>query len=89
MILDDDTDSRLRLAAYYCSPERHNRRENWDLLRSLHANSNLHWCVVGDLNDMLSVDDRIGGVVQPKWLIKRFRDVVVESGLYDLPLVGH
>lgn len=38
---------------------------------------------------MISADEKRGGSAQPDWLIKGFRDVVVECGLYDLPLIGH
>ncbi|XVE66534.1 hypothetical protein DITRI_Ditri08aG0086900 [Diplodiscus trichospermus] len=44
---------------------------------------------MGDFNEFLSHDDKHGSHPHPDYLIRAFRDAVVECGLIDLPLIGH
>ncbi|MCI07385.1 endonuclease/exonuclease/phosphatase family protein, partial [Trifolium medium] len=78
-----------RLTGFYGYPEKERRRDSWNLLRSLSQDTSLPWCVMGDFNDMLFADDKRGGVAQPQWLIRGFREAVQDSRLIDLPMEGH
>lgn len=42
-----------RLTGFYGFPNRAQRSQGWDLLRSLRSKSVLPWCVLGDFNDIL------------------------------------
>jgi hypothetical protein len=44
---------------------------------------------MGDFKDLLSSEDKQGGVEQPQWLIRGFREAVQDSCLIDLPMEGH
>ncbi|KAK1404914.1 hypothetical protein POM88_004519 [Heracleum sosnowskyi] len=84
-----DDKAEWRLTGLYGEPDRQQRRNTWDLLRTLARDSNLPWCVVGDLNNVLSQQEKVGGAPYPSWLIEGFNEVVSELGLIDLELVGH
>lgn len=50
-----------RLTGLYGEPNRALRRRTWDLLRNLARDSNLPWCVIGDVNNVLNGSDKVGG----------------------------
>lgn len=50
-----------RLSGVYGEPDRNQRRKTWDLLQNLARDSNLSWCVIGDLNNIVSQEDKSGG----------------------------
>lgn len=54
-----------RLMGFFGEPNRPQRRKTWDLLRNLARDSNLPWYVIGDLNNVISQDDKRGGVAYP------------------------
>lgn len=78
-----------RLTGFYEEPNRRLRRNTWELLRVLSQHSSLPWCVIGDMNNILSHEDKRGGRRYPKWLLQGFCEVVKECNLIDLDLVGH
>uniref|UniRef100_A0A803NWE1 Endonuclease/exonuclease/phosphatase domain-containing protein n=1 Tax=Cannabis sativa TaxID=3483 RepID=A0A803NWE1_CANSA len=49
---------KWRLTGVYGEPQRQQRMDTWNLLRSLVNNSNAPWCVIGDLNNVLSQSDK-------------------------------
>ncbi|KAM6567879.1 hypothetical protein CsatA_027007 [Cannabis sativa] len=57
----------------YGEPNRSRRASTWNLLRTLANNSTLPWCVTGDLNNVLSHDDKRGGNRYPNFLIQGFQ----------------
>lgn len=54
-----------RLTGMYGEPVRAQRRRTWNLLRTLSRDANLPWCVIGDLNNIVSVDDKTRGAQYP------------------------
>ncbi|XP_074346853.1 uncharacterized protein LOC141685660 [Apium graveolens] len=65
------------------------RRTKWDLLRLLSQQSNLPWCVIGDLNNILSHEDKRGGRRYPEWLLQGFNEAVMDCNLIDMDLIGY
>lgn len=49
----------------------------------------LPWCLIGDMNNVLSQLDKQGGRPYPQYLIQGFRDVVEECNLMDMDLIGY
>lgn len=84
-----DSSPPWRLTGLYGEPDRSQRRKTWDLLRNLARDSNLPWCVIGDLNNVCSQSDKQGGALYPTWLVEGFNEVLAETGLIDMDLVGH
>ncbi|KAM6599952.1 hypothetical protein CsatA_019561 [Cannabis sativa] len=78
-----------RLTGFYGEPNRSARVTTWDQLKTLATVSSLPWCVIGDLNNILSHEDKRGGIPYPNWLIEGFQQTIQECELSDMELVGH
>lgn len=74
----DSSKGAWRLTGFYGIPHRSQRRQSWNIIRSLSSMSPLPWCIIGDFNDILSVEDKQGSVDHPAWLFRGFREVVTE-----------
>jgi hypothetical protein len=59
------------------------------MLRDLRDMSPLPWCIIGDFNDLLSQEDKVGDHPHPNWLCSGFRNVVNDCDLTDIQLEGH
>uniref|UniRef100_A0A803Q977 Endonuclease/exonuclease/phosphatase domain-containing protein n=1 Tax=Cannabis sativa TaxID=3483 RepID=A0A803Q977_CANSA len=88
-IITDGVYGHWRLTGLYGEPKRHLRRKTWELLTVLNNKQNLPWCIIGDLNDITSSEDKRGGNPYPNWLIEGFNDVLTECGRHKLELFGH
>lgn len=78
-----------RLTGLYEEPNRTLRCTAWDLLRNLSRDSNLPWCVIGDVNNVTETRDKVGGSKYPRWLIEGFNEALQDAGLSDMELIGH
>lgn len=78
-----------RLTGLYGEPNGALRRRTWDLLRNLVRDSNLSWCVIGDVNNVVDVSDKVRGSQNPSNLIEGFNEALRDAGLIDMDLVGH
>lgn len=78
-----------RLTGFYGEPNRSQRRKTWDLLRNLSRDSNLSWAIIGDFNNVVTRNDKKGGDPYPRTLIEGFNEVLEETGLIDMELIGH
>jgi hypothetical protein len=58
-------------------------------LRGLARLSSLPWCVIGDFNDILSSEEKKGRSERPQWLIRGFRQAMLDAGLVDLHMTGY
>lgn len=81
--------SPWRLTGVFGEPDRAKRRKTWDLLRNLARDSNLPWCLIRDMNNIVSQNDKKGGAPYPSWLIDGSNETLVDTGLSDLELTGH
>lgn len=61
----------------------------WALLRRLSEISHLPWCVIVDFNDLLSVEDKLGWLDHPNYLMNGFQDAVQAAGLFNNSLEGY
>ncbi|XP_075507434.1 uncharacterized protein LOC142544260 [Primulina tabacum] len=89
LIVSDEEHGEWRCIGYYAFPEKHRRRDSWNFIRSLAAQSSLPWLCIGDYNDMLSTEDKKGRVIHPQWLLRGFREAIDDCNLTDIPLNGH
>ncbi|XP_075485321.1 uncharacterized protein LOC142525036 [Primulina tabacum] len=89
LIVSDEEHGEWRCTGYYAFPERHRRRDSWNFIRSLAAQSSLSWLCIGNYKDMLSTEDNRGRVTHPQWLLRGFREAIDDCNLTDIPLNGH
>ncbi|XP_073019349.1 uncharacterized protein [Primulina eburnea] len=85
----DNTIGGWRLTGFYGFPERHRRRDSWNLLRTIAVASTFPCCITGDFNDLLYSEDKKGMVEHPKWLFKGFREAVTYCALKEIPMQGY
>ncbi|KAI9089336.1 hypothetical protein K1719_029615 [Acacia pycnantha] len=76
------------LTAIYAVPHSNLRAVLWDNLLRISNNTSSPWSVVGDFNDIQSVEERIGGRSVSLSRIRWFQDRINEAGLSDLGSVG-
>ena len=78
-----------RLTGYYDYPNGGRRTVAWNFLRQLSNQFTGLWCIFGDFNDILDVNEKRGRNIRPQWLINGFRQAVLDSSLSDIPVEGH
>lgn len=61
-----------RLTGFYGEPNRNLRSRTLNLLRTLVRDSNLPWCIIGDMNNIVNQNDKKGGAAYPQNLIDGF-----------------
>lgn len=54
--LSNEHTGRWRYTGYCGFPERARRVDAWNMLRDLSVTSELPWCIVGDFNDIISME---------------------------------
>uniref|UniRef100_A0A803Q0U5 Reverse transcriptase domain-containing protein n=1 Tax=Cannabis sativa TaxID=3483 RepID=A0A803Q0U5_CANSA len=79
----------FRLTGVYDEPNRSKRKLTWDLIEGLTKRSDFPWCLIGDMNNVLSQSDKKGGKPYPNWLIQGFKGVVDRCRLIDMELMGY
>ncbi|MCH83167.1 endonuclease/exonuclease/phosphatase family protein [Trifolium medium] len=85
----DDLRGNWRITGFYGFPEGGRRRASWNFLHHLSQTSQLPWSIIGDFNDILSLDEKRGRTDRPEWLIHGFREAVTDAGLIDIELTGY
>lgn len=86
--MENDQIRRWRYTGFYGCPERSRRRESWSILRELVDVSRLAWCIIGDFNDIMCIDEKREGKMHPRSLMQGFVQTVDECGLIDLGFEG-
>lgn len=79
---------RWRYTGYYGFPERGRRVDSWNMMRNMASMSTLPWCLIGDFNDMVTLDEKKGGVRLPRMLLAGFSEAIEDCGLVDLGFTG-
>lgn len=79
----------FRFTGIYGEPDRNKRHETWQLIRNLATNNFLPWVLVGDMNNVCSQEDKIGGRPYPQSLITGFLNVLEDCNLIDMILQGY
>ncbi|XP_074337651.1 uncharacterized protein LOC141674825 [Apium graveolens] len=78
-----------RMIGVYGEPDRRKRCDIWNLLRTLAMDNSLPWCLIGDLNNVVSQNDKRGGRPYLESLIQGFREVLDDCNLIDIDLHDH
>ena len=88
IIVHGNTENAWRLMGFYGEPKTSRRSEVWHMLRMLCSKPKLPWCVFGDFNELLEVNDKSGGVPRSHNLMQSFQEVLDEGGFVDLGYTG-
>ncbi|XP_065635520.1 uncharacterized protein LOC136070080 [Quercus suber] len=62
------------------------RHEAWSELRRLNHHPTVPWICMGDFNELVSQEGKLGGAQRPNYQMQLFRDVIDECGFMDLGL---
>ena len=76
------------LTAVYASPNFTKRKFFWEYLQNLAIAVSLPWVLLGDFNDMLSNDEKMGGLPVNRYRMTAFRNCMDRCCLMDLGFHG-
>ena len=88
-VINKDSDNEWHFTSFYGEPETAGRIEALDKLRYLNSQSNTSWLCIGDFNEIIRQDEKVGGGIRPHNPMQFFREVIDECGFMDLGYVGH
>ena len=76
------------LTAVYTPPQFHKRKFFWEYLQNLALHVSLPWVLLGDFNDMISGEEKLGGLPVNRTRMSAFRNCMDNCGLIDLGFHG-
>ena len=76
------------LTVVYAPPQFIKRKPFWDYLQNLAMNISLPWILIGDFNDMIFEEEKLGGLPVNRTRIVAFRNCLDKCGLIDLGFHG-
>jgi hypothetical protein len=79
---------KWRLTGFYGHPERGLRGYSWALLRHLCSTRSLPWLVMGDFNEVTSLEEQWGRIERRLPHMAAFRDALADCSLQDLGFQG-
>ena len=85
----NDPNTPWRLTGFYGWPEEQRKHESWKLLRHLHSQHSVPWVCVGDFNEILTSEEKQGGLPKSLNLMQDFRASLLHCGLVDLGFQGN
>ena len=88
VVTDSESGFKWHITGFYGNTDTHCRKESWDLLRSLSQKYQLPWLCFGDLNEIMSVEKKLGGVQRSHRQMEDFRDAIHQCGFKDLEFIG-
>jgi len=64
VVTEIDNGFKWRVTGFYGHPDTHKRYESWNLLAFLHNQFQLPWVCFGDFSEILSMEEKFGGVTR-------------------------
>ena len=87
-VTDPESGFQWRITGFYENPKTHQRKESWDLLKSLSQKYQLPWLCFGDFNEIVSVEEKLGGVQSSQKQMDEFRVAIHCCRFKDLSYCG-
>ncbi|KAG5537913.1 hypothetical protein RHGRI_025114 [Rhododendron griersonianum] len=88
-VISEKASSSVWAATFiYGCPTRSGRVQVWDSIREIAYSERLPWLCMGDFNQVLSVEDKLGGVSPSQNLLSAFHEMISSCGLVDLEFKG-
>ena len=88
IVTNESSDFKWRITGFYGHPETHRRKESWEQLKSLNIRFQLPWICFRDFNEILSVNEKWGGVQRSQRQMQGARLVVDSCNFKDLGYTG-
>ncbi|XP_075669974.1 uncharacterized protein LOC142639717 [Castanea sativa] len=88
VVTNSESEFKWRITGFYGNSETHCRKETWDLLKSLSQKDQLHWLCFGDFNEILSVEEKLGGPPRAQRQMDDFREAIHHCKFKDLGYCG-
>lgn len=80
---------KYRLIGVYGEPDRSKQHETWSLIRNLAYSNSIPWCLIGDMNNVLTQRDKKGGKPYHQCSLQGFQEVLNDCNLVDINLCGY
>lgn len=80
--------NRWRFTGVYGHPKAEDRHRTWSLLKTLYPRCSLPWLLGGDFNEILSRDEKIGGVPRRYGQMDAFREALDYCSILNISSVG-
>lgn len=84
----EDGDKKWRFVGIYGWPKEEDKYKTWNLIRHLHADSEIPILFGGDFNEILCSDEKEGGVDRHRRAMDSFRETMDDLALCDLGSSG-
>ena len=87
-VTDPESGFQWRITGFYGNPKTHQRKESWDLLKSLSQKYQLPWLCFDDFNEIVVVEEKLGGVQRSQKQMDEFREAIHHCRFKDLGYCG-
>ncbi|XP_050242494.1 uncharacterized protein LOC126691502 [Quercus robur] len=87
-VINPGVDDAWRFTGFYGNPVTANREHSWALLKHLCLQYNLPWICVGDFNEIVNSEEKMGGVARRERQMIGFRETLDFCSFRDLGYVG-
>lgn len=64
-------------------PDTSKRVSSWELVPRIYQGDGGQWCIIGDFNEIITQDEKIGGRPRPQKQMEQFRSMLESNGLID------
>ena len=88
IVIDETLNFKWRITGFYGCSEVQKRKESWDQLKALNRRFQLPWLCFGDFNEILSMDEKMGGACRSQRQMEGFRSAVNACCFKDLGFFG-
>ena len=69
VVINKNTDNEWRLTGFYGEPDTARRHEAWAKLRALNSQPEKPWLCLGDFNEIIKQEEKLGGARRPYYLM--------------------
>lgn len=78
-----------RCTGVYGHPETNQKHHTWTLLKRLVGIFSYHWCCFGNFNEILNLQEKLGGNEKNIEMVIKFREAVQACNLVDMGYKGY
>ncbi|XP_075675058.1 uncharacterized protein LOC142644299 [Castanea sativa] len=87
-VVNPGVDDACWITGFYGNPVTANWEHSWALLKHLSLKLNLPWLYMGDFNEIVKAEEKMGGALRRESQMKDFKEALDYCGFRDLGFVG-